>query len=129
MKRAALALLLLAGCTSAAETAYREQIECLAFFDVPPEEVASPEQRGPAAGGCCGAEIARLQREALAKRDAFRGRALERGRALGKNPEQVRADIRAAHAAFTAELRTMGAHPAEEREEQMDDLCTRRLGA
>ena len=123
MKSSAAALILLvAGCSSAAETAYREQIECLALFDVPPEEQSSPPP------GCCDAETAQLHRRAIAKRDSFRVRAIERVRALGKGPDQVTADIHAAHANLMAEVNAMGAHPAEERMEHLDDVCTRRLG-
>ena len=121
MRGAALALLLFTGgCTSAAETAYREQIECLALFEVP-DGMAEPSP------GCCSAETEALHRQSLAKRDAFRGRAAERGRALGKTQEQVSADVRAARTTLDAELGTMGSHPAEERLEQLDALCTRRL--
>src|SRR5207253_1389724 len=108
VRRAALALLVLpaAGCTSAGETAYREQVECLSQY--PEGEVV---QAGPA---CC-AMPGRTVAVVTAERDTFRERAIERGRALGKSAADVAADARA----FRATIVGPDAHGSEERMEAL----------
>ena len=115
MRRAALALLLLAGgCTSAAETAYREQVECLSRY--PEGEVRA----GPPGSEMPGRTVAVV----TAERDAFRARAIERGRALGKSPADVAADARA----YYHEIVGPDAHGSEERMEALGVRCQRLLG-
>ena len=116
MRQAALALLVLpaAGCTSAAETAYREQVECLSQYD---EGEIRP---GPPGSEMPGRTVAVV----TAERDTFRARAIERGRALGKNPADVAADARAYH----DEIVGPAAHGSEERMEALGARCQRLLG-
>ena len=114
MRRAAVTLILLAaGCTSAAEAAYREQVECLSQY---PEGVVQP---GPA---CCempGRTVAVV----TAERDAFRARAVELGRPLGKSPADVTAEARAYHNQIVGP----DAHGSEERMEALGARCQRLL--
>lgn len=115
MNRAAIGLLLLAGCGSAAEAAYREQVECLSQY---PEGEVRP---GPAGSEMPGRTIAVI----TAERDAFRARAIERGRALGKSPADVAADARA----YRNEIVGPDAHGSEERMEALGIRCQRLLAA
>jgi hypothetical protein len=113
VKKAALALLLLTGCTSAAETAYREQVECLSQY---PEGEVRP---GPPGSEMPGRTVAVV----TAERDAFRTRAIERGRALGKSAADVATDARAYH----NEIVGADAHGSEERMEALGARCQRLL--
>ena len=114
MTRSAIAMILLAtGCTSAAEAAYREQIECLSQY---------PEGAVPSPPGCCAGccEMPGRTAEVIAaERDRFRARAIELGRALGKSPAEVAADARAYH----AEIVGPDAHGSEERMEALGARC------
>jgi hypothetical protein len=114
VRRAALALLLFtAGCTSAAEAAYREDVACLSQY---PEGVVQP------APACCelpGRTVARI----TAERDYFRARAIEQGRTVGKGPADVAADARAFHGTIVGP----DAHPSEERMERLGNFCATRL--
>lgn len=114
MKRLAILLVLLvAGCESAAQTAYREQVECLSQY---PEGVVQP------APGCC-AMPGRTPQRIAAERDAFQARAIERGRALDKSPADVAADARAFHSQIVGP----DAHASEERMESLGTACQARL--
>ena len=108
MRRPALALLVLtAGCTPRAEAAYQREIDCFAFFyGVPPTSGSS---------------------EAVAARAAYRDRAIAQGRVTGRTPEDVEAQARGEHAEFQAMLNGMGAHSAEEVQEQKHAVCVERL--
>jgi len=101
------------GCESAAEGAYREQIECLSQY---PEGALEPPPGGEGMPG-------RTPERILAERETFRTRAIEHGQALGKNPADVAADARAFH------LRIVGpdAHASEERMEALGAACRQRL--
>jgi hypothetical protein len=104
-------IMLGAGCSSAAEAAYREQVECLSQY---PEGVVRP---GPA---CCempGRTVAVV----TAERDAFRARAIELGRPLGKSPADVTAEARAFHDQIVGP----DAHGSEERMEALGARCQR----
>ena len=108
MIRAALALLLLAaGCTPRTEAAYQRELDCFVFFYGVPANSGSPE--------------------AVAARAAYRERAIAQGRATGRSPENVEAQARAEHAEFRAALNGMGAHSAEEVQEQKHAACVARL--
>ena len=111
MRRAALALLALtvAGCTSAAETAYQADMDCFTFYyGVSPNSGSS---------------------EDITARAAFRERAIAGGRTHRLSPEQVESQARAGHAAFQARLNGMGAHSGEELLEETNSACLARLRA
>jgi hypothetical protein len=117
VRRAAFALLLLAGgCTSAAETAYREQIECLSQY----VEGGMDRPFGCLPELCA---IARTPEQIAAVREAFRAKAIEAGRALGKSPAQVNADA----LAFLNEIIGPDAHGSEERLRALMGRCETRL--
>ena len=117
MRRAALALLLAtSGCTSAAETAYREQIECYSQY----VEGGMDSPFGCLDGLCA---IARTPEQIAAVREAFRAKAIEAGRAVGKIPAQVNADA----LAFLNEIIGPDAHGSEERLEALMGRCEARL--
>ncbi len=103
MRRAALALLLLASCTPRAEAAYQREIDCFAFFYGVPANSGSPE--------------------AVAARAAYRERAIAAGRATGRPPEDVEVQARDQHVELRAQLNEMGAHAAEEVQEQKHAVC------
>ncbi|HTU10436.1 MAG TPA: hypothetical protein VMG08_06000 [Allosphingosinicella sp.] len=115
MNRAAaiVPLLVAAGCASPAEAAYREAVECLSQY---PEGEMRP---GPPGSEMPGRTVAVV----TAERDAFRARALEHGRAIGKSPADVAADARAFH----DEILGPDAHGTEERMEALGATCRRRL--
>lgn len=116
MRRAAGALLLLAGCTSAAEAAYREQVACLSQY-----VQGGMERPFGCCPGCC--EMGRTPERTTAEHNAFRTKANEYGRALGKSPAEVTADARA----FLSEIVGPDAHGSEERMEALNLRCQRLL--
>jgi hypothetical protein len=105
--------LVAAGCESAAQGAYREQIECLSQY---PEGALAPPPGGEGMPG-------RTPERIIAERETFRTRAIEHGQALGKTPADVAADAHAFH------VRIVGpdAHASEERMEALGETCRQRL--
>ena len=109
MRKAAVFVIamLVAGCTSSAESAYQADLDCFSFYYGVPRDSASSSD--------------------VTARAAFRARAIAGARAHGLSPEQVEAQARAAQAAFQARLNAMGAHSGEELLEEKDTACLARL--
>ncbi len=102
-------VMLVAGCTSSAESPYQADLDCFSFYyGVRPDSPSSSD---------------------VTARAAFRARAIAGARAHGLGPEQVEARARAGQAAFQARLNGMGAHSGEELLEEKNTACLARLRA